>query len=132
MTLIAPKQVRAFLDRWKMVRESGADELRNSSMETRMRQLSALVGSRRLFNVDADRERRVTEVRERWARIRKALRAPLDQADNDPVVRPIPNQGCGGRRDLIVGQPGPQIFANLREIPPAQGRIERHRFNGGH
>jgi hypothetical protein len=75
MTSITPKQARAFLDRWKMIRELGADELRDSSLETRLRQLSALVGSRQLFNVDADRERRVAEVRERWARIRKALDA---------------------------------------------------------
>jgi hypothetical protein len=75
MSSITPKQARAFLDRWNMVRESGADQLRDSSMETRLRRLSALVGSRQLFSVDADRERRVAEVRARWARIRKALDA---------------------------------------------------------
>jgi hypothetical protein len=75
MTSITPKQARAFLDRWKMVREPGANELRDSSMETRLRQLSDLVGSRQLFTVDADRERGVAEVRERWARIRKVLDA---------------------------------------------------------
>jgi hypothetical protein len=73
MTSITPKQARAFLDRWKMVRELGADELRESSMETRWRQLNALVGSRELFDADPDRERRVEAVRERWAKIRKAL-----------------------------------------------------------
>ena len=52
MTAITPEQARAFLDRWKMVREAEADELRASSMELRWRQLSALVGSRQLFGAD--------------------------------------------------------------------------------
>jgi hypothetical protein len=73
MTSITPEQARAFLDRWKMVRESRADEPRERLMETRLRQLSVLVGSRELFDVDPHRERRVEDVRERWARIRKTL-----------------------------------------------------------
>jgi hypothetical protein len=73
VTSITPEQARAFLDRWKMVREVEAAEHRDSSMETRLRQLSALVCSRQLFDVDPDRERRAEEVRKRWAQIRKAL-----------------------------------------------------------
>jgi len=73
MTSITPKQALAFLRRWRMVTELGADELRESSMETRWRQLGALVGSRQLFEVDPDRERRVEEVRKRWTQIRKVL-----------------------------------------------------------
>src|SRR5271167_814200 len=70
---ITPKQARAFLDRWKLVSELGAGELRESSMEMRLRRLSALVGSRQLFDADPNRERRGEEVRKRWLRIRKTL-----------------------------------------------------------
>jgi hypothetical protein len=73
MTAITPEQARAFLDRWEMVREMEADELRASSMDLRLRQLSALVGSRQLFDADPKPERGVEEVRERWARIRRAF-----------------------------------------------------------
>jgi len=66
-------QALDYLDRWKMVREKEADELRMSSMETRLRQISTLVFSRHLFASDPDRERKVDEVRERWARIRQAM-----------------------------------------------------------
>ncbi|HEX3602497.1 MAG TPA: hypothetical protein VHU43_00290 [Steroidobacteraceae bacterium] len=41
-------------------------------METRIRQLSTLVGSAHLFNPDPDRARGEAEVRARWARIRNA------------------------------------------------------------
>jgi hypothetical protein len=73
MTAITPKQARAFLDRWKLVREAEANELGMNSMELRLRQLGALVGSRQLFDDDPTRERGVMEVRERWAQIRKAF-----------------------------------------------------------
>jgi hypothetical protein len=72
MPLITPKQARAFLERWKIVGRAEIDALRESSMETRLRQLSALVASRPLFGLDPDRERGIQQVRERWARIRKA------------------------------------------------------------
>lgn len=72
MTVITTQQAQSYLDRWKSVRDREADEWRKSSMETRFRQISALVSSRSLFGQDQDREGRVAKVRERWARIRKA------------------------------------------------------------
>ncbi len=73
MTSITPEQARAYLNRWKRVREAEAGEFCASSMETRMRRLSVLVGSSSLFAKDPNRERGVAEVRGRWAIIRKAL-----------------------------------------------------------
>ncbi len=72
MTLITPKQALGYLDRWKSVRDREADEWRKSSMETRLRQISALVSSRSLFGADQEREGRIAEVRARWATIRQA------------------------------------------------------------
>jgi hypothetical protein len=73
MAPITPKQARDYLDRWKIVREAETAELRRSSLETRLDQISTLVGSRHLFAADPDRERRVDEVRARWLTIRKAF-----------------------------------------------------------
>jgi hypothetical protein len=73
MALITPKQATDYLQRWKIVREAQAVSLRQSSLETKLRQLNTLAGSRHLFSPDPDRERRVGEVRARWTQIRKAL-----------------------------------------------------------
>ncbi|MGH8285564.1 MAG: hypothetical protein ACRETT_07335 [Steroidobacteraceae bacterium] len=73
MTSISPKQARDYLDRWKLVKEVEANELRTVSMETKLRQLAVLMASRNLFGDDRDRETRVREVRDRWTRIRAAL-----------------------------------------------------------
>ncbi|MGQ0835083.1 MAG: hypothetical protein ACT4O5_09230 [Gammaproteobacteria bacterium] len=73
MTSITPKQARDYLDRWKLVEEVEANELRTVSMETKLRQLAVLMASRNLFGDDRDRETRVREVRNRWTRIRAAL-----------------------------------------------------------
>ena len=42
-------------------------------METKLRQLAALMASRHLFGVEPDREAGVEAVRERWARLRQAV-----------------------------------------------------------
>ena len=49
-------------------------ELRRTSMEVKLRQLSALIASRDLFGVDPEREDGVQLVRDRWACLRQALR----------------------------------------------------------
>lgn len=73
MTSITPKEAHDYLDRWKLVRELEADELRNASLETKLQQLAVLMGSRGLFSNDVHRDERVREVRDRWASIRRAF-----------------------------------------------------------
>ena len=73
MTAITPKQALEFLDRLKIIREAETDELRKTSMVTKFSQISTLFGSRHLFEVDPDRQRRIDEVRGRWAKIRQAM-----------------------------------------------------------
>jgi len=72
MALITPAEARAYLERWAAVEEFELAERRNASMETKLQQLSALMASRDLFAADPERENGVLEVRERWARLRKA------------------------------------------------------------
>ena len=70
---ITPEQAKSYLDRWKLVSEAEVEELRRTPMETKLRQLAALMASRRLFAPEPDREEGVRLVRERWARLRQKL-----------------------------------------------------------
>ena len=74
MTAITAEQAQTYLDRWKLVHEAEVQGLRNSSLEIKARQLSVLMASGDLFARDNDRPKEVDVVRERWARIRGALR----------------------------------------------------------
>jgi len=70
---MTPEQARSYFERWDLVREIEAAELRRTPMETKLRQLAALMESRRVFGPEPDREQQVEAVRERWARLRQAL-----------------------------------------------------------
>lgn len=73
MAAITPKDARNYLNRWNVVREAEATELRGTSMEIKARQLAVLMASRNLFRPDQTREHEIDDVRARWARIRRAL-----------------------------------------------------------
>lgn len=73
MATITPEEAQAYARRWELVREMEAAELRRAPMETKLRQVSALMASRNLFDPEPDREPDVQAVRERWARLRRAL-----------------------------------------------------------
>ena len=70
---MTPEQARSYFERWNLVREVETDELQRTSMETKLRQLAALMASRHLFAPEPDREAQISEVRDRWDRLRKAL-----------------------------------------------------------
>ena len=73
MDAITPEEARAYFARWELVQEIKTAELRRTSMDTKLRQLSALMASRHLFANSPDRERDAQAVRQRWARLRQAL-----------------------------------------------------------
>jgi hypothetical protein len=73
MAGITPDEARAYLARWQLLRDVEAAELRSTSMETKLRQLAALMASREVFGPESDREAELREVRERWARLRQVL-----------------------------------------------------------
>ena len=70
---MTPEDAHQYLERWRLVEERELTELRQTPIEAKARQLSALMASRELFGEDPDRENGVREVRARWARLRKAL-----------------------------------------------------------
>jgi hypothetical protein len=74
MAAITPAEAQAYFKRWELVKEIEVVELRRTSMDVKLRQLSALVASRGLFGVDPERENGVQLVRDRWACLRRALR----------------------------------------------------------
>ena len=73
MTTITSEQAQAFLARWTLIKQARIQEQQETSLETRVRQLSTLMASRDLFCPDPDRELGVEDVRQRWARIHRAL-----------------------------------------------------------
>jgi hypothetical protein len=60
---ISAADARAYLDRWTSVNEMEVMELRNTSMETKLRQLTSLMASREAFGTDPDREHSMETVR---------------------------------------------------------------------
>ena len=73
MASITPAEAQAYFQRWELVKEIELAELRRTSMDTKLRQLSALMASRGLFGVDPERENGMQLVRDRWARLWQAL-----------------------------------------------------------
>ncbi|MGC1524396.1 MAG: hypothetical protein WA803_22860 [Steroidobacteraceae bacterium] len=72
MAAITPAEAQAYFKRWELVKEMELSELRRTSVDTKLRQLSALMASRSLFGVDPGREDGTQLVRERWARLWQA------------------------------------------------------------
>ncbi len=73
MAAMTPEEAQNYIQRWKLVREIEAAELRRTPIETKLRQLAALMASHSLFGPEPDRERQIAEVRDRWARLRQVL-----------------------------------------------------------
>jgi len=67
MASITPAEAQAYFKRWDLVKEIELAELRRTSMDTKLQQLSALMASRSLFGVDPERENGMQLVRDRWA-----------------------------------------------------------------
>lgn len=72
MALVTPAEAQAYFERWELVKEIELAELRRTSMDTKLRQLSALIASRSLFGIDPERESGTQLVRDRWARLWQA------------------------------------------------------------
>jgi len=70
---VTPEEALAYFRRWELVRDVEARELRRTPMETKLQQLAALMASRHVFGPEPDREAQIQVVRERWARLRRAL-----------------------------------------------------------
>ncbi len=73
MAAITPAEAQAYFKRWEMVKEVELIELRRTSTDSKLHQLSVLMASRGLFGADPGREHGVKLVRDRWALLRQAL-----------------------------------------------------------
>jgi hypothetical protein len=73
MASISPAEAHAYFKRWELVKEVELAELRRTSMDTKLRQLSALMASRSLFGLEPERESDVRLVCDRWASLWRAL-----------------------------------------------------------
>lgn len=73
MAPINPVQVRDYLAGLALANAFEIEELRRAPVELKLRQLWALMSSAHLFESDAEREAEVRKVRERWARLYRAL-----------------------------------------------------------
>jgi hypothetical protein len=75
MAQVTPGEIRDYLARLALAGEHEIEELRSTPVETKLRQIWALMGSAALFENSAQREAGVREARERWARLHRAFRA---------------------------------------------------------
>jgi hypothetical protein len=73
MAAMTPEEARAYRQRWDLVGAAESAELQRTTMEMKLRQLSALMASRHLFGPEPDRENQIQLVRERWDDLRRAL-----------------------------------------------------------
>jgi hypothetical protein len=71
MSKLLPKEAAIeYQRRWQAVHEAEVDEMRQTPLAVKFRQLSVLVGSRTLFAVPPSWSVEDTEVLDRWNRLR--------------------------------------------------------------
>ena len=69
MTATTPEEAREYLAGLALASAHEIDELRRTSIELKLRQTWALMHAAAIQGDDADRERGIRQVRERWARL---------------------------------------------------------------
>jgi hypothetical protein len=70
---VTPKTVREYLAGLEQADAFEVEELRRTPVELKLRQIWSLMTSADLLEKSAEREAGVTEVRERWRRLRQAF-----------------------------------------------------------
>lgn len=70
---VNPKSVRDYLAGLELAGVFEIEELRRTPIELKLRQIWSFMTSTDLLEDDAERDASVTEVRERWRRIRQAF-----------------------------------------------------------
>jgi hypothetical protein len=75
MPSISPEEARQYLAGLTLANEFEIHELRNASVELKLRQLWTLMMSADLNENGSQRATEALEIRERWARLYQALRA---------------------------------------------------------
>lgn len=75
MAAPTPMEVRDHLAALALAAAHEIEELRRTPVETKLRQLQAMMGIARLLESDEQRAAEEREARARWARLHQALRA---------------------------------------------------------
>ncbi|MCU0659497.1 MAG: hypothetical protein MUF64_30810 [Polyangiaceae bacterium] len=70
-TRISKEQAAAFRQRWALVEEAERQELQNTSVELRFRQLVSMFDSARALGWATTDETELEQVRARWAKLRR-------------------------------------------------------------
>lgn len=70
MSALTPEEARAFAARWNVVNQAEREELRATSVATKLRQLAALMASVGELGWDAALAAEEDTVRARWMRLR--------------------------------------------------------------
>lgn len=74
-SFITKEKMQAYLSHWKIVNAAEREELLNTSMEQKLRQLNSLLVSVKQMGWEDSLAEGEAEVRERWNRLRKAYNA---------------------------------------------------------
>jgi hypothetical protein len=69
---MTPAEARAFVARWQLANAAEIEELRATPPDVKLQQLAALMASAGLMGWRTDLAAEDAEVRERWAKLRKA------------------------------------------------------------
>lgn len=72
-------EARAWAERWRLVNAREEEELRNTSLEVRWQQFNTLLRWAHEFGWTAELSEGVEEVRQRWAKLKKAYIAKSAQ-----------------------------------------------------
>ena len=71
---LTKKEARAFRSRWRLVNQREKEELRTTSLEIKLQQFNTLLAWAQEFGWTAALGAGEADVRNRWARLRKAHR----------------------------------------------------------
>lgn len=74
ITVMTTHQARQFRERWRLLAEAQRQELRETLPDRKFRQLAALMQSALGLGWDTHDEAQVDAVRQRWRRLREAVR----------------------------------------------------------
>jgi hypothetical protein len=66
---------RAWKRRWRLVNETHRQELRDKPMETKFRQLAAMMYTARTLGWKTSTDAELRKIRARWARLKRGSRA---------------------------------------------------------
>lgn len=70
---ISKAEAQAYHARWKAANAAEREELRATPIETKLRQLAAMMASVKSFGWDESLQAEEIEVRKRWGRLRRNL-----------------------------------------------------------